>query len=75
MPTLGFLVVDDLKKGYYLLFIDGGKSPSESSDCERLAGRTRHMNRGPGRPRGLGSVGRTPPDRAEEWPMRSFGAA
>ena len=33
-----FLVVDDLKKGYYLLFIDGGKRANEEGQAEGAIG-------------------------------------
>src|SRR5215208_2256389 len=34
----GFLVVDDLKKGYYLLFVDGGKRANEQGQAEGAIG-------------------------------------
>jgi ribonuclease HI len=35
---LGFVVVDDLKKGYYLLFIDGGIRANEQGQAEGAIG-------------------------------------
>lgn len=35
---MGFLVVDDLKKGYHLLFIDGGKRANEQGQAEGAIG-------------------------------------
>ncbi len=35
---MGFLVVDDLKKGYYLLFIDGGNRANEQGQAEGAIG-------------------------------------
>jgi hypothetical protein len=34
----GLLVIDDLKKGYYLLFIDGGKRANEQGQAEGAIG-------------------------------------
>lgn len=34
----GFLVIDDLKKGYYLLFIDGGTRANEQGQAEGAIG-------------------------------------
>ena len=38
MSDRGSVVVDDLKKGYYLLFIDGGKRASQQGQAEGAIG-------------------------------------